>query len=377
MPFGSVCHRPPAENRVVLSSDRPGLPPRLPAAQLWCFQQEHLFLLTRPTARPAATPSGGVAGWPGRRAPIRAAAGSHRHVFAAAAPERRTHPGGHDRPVRGGAEGRRAGVYRRTRRPARPGSGGHVARRPPPERRGPQRRDGGAGDRRTWWEWGFRSETAVLHVIRPSRAVDVIEEVMGPARVGPWVCDCWKPQLRAPADRSQLCLALPIRNLKGPIERAPRLQGARERQALFREATHLAKRRAGPSGRGFARRRTEIERRLARPATTPAAQAPLKRYRDQRAHLLVFLHDPAVTFALFPLPVRANGIYPTRAVARARPHSRAPAHARPREEGQHQQRGDSGKARFHGWRRCSESAPEISRLKAPPGSMMGWTCRGG
>ncbi|MCC6188573.1 MAG: IS66 family transposase [Anaerolineales bacterium] len=153
-------------------------------------------------------------------------------------------------------------------------------------------------DGRTWWEWVFVSATAVLHVIRPSRAVDVITEIMGPARVGTWISDCWKPQLRAPADRFQLCLAHQIRNLQGLRERAPRLNWARELQALFREAIHLDKRRALLSGRGFARRVTQIERRLdrllARPVTTPAAQALVKRYRKHRAHLLVFLHDPAV-----------------------------------------------------------------------------------
>jgi transposase len=74
-------------------------------------------------------------------------------------------------------------------------------------------------DGRTWWEWVFVSATAVLHVIRPSRAVHVIEEAMRPARVGAWVCDCWKPQLNAPADRFQLCLAHQIRNLQGLRER--------------------------------------------------------------------------------------------------------------------------------------------------------------
>lgn len=153
-------------------------------------------------------------------------------------------------------------------------------------------------DGRTWWQWVFVGGTAVLHVIRPSRAVDVIEDVMGSARVGTWVCDCWKPQLKAPADRFQLCLAHQIRNLQGLIERAPRLRWARELQALFRESIHLAKRRAKLSGQGFTRRVTELERRLdrllARPVTTPAAQALVKRYRKHRAHLLVFLYDPAV-----------------------------------------------------------------------------------
>lgn len=153
-------------------------------------------------------------------------------------------------------------------------------------------------DGRTWWEWVFVSATAVLHVIRPSRAGDVIAEVMGPARVGTWVCDCWKPQLAAPADRFQLCLAHQVRNLQGLIERAPRLQWARELQALFREAVHLGKRRAQLSARGFTRRVSELERRLdrllARPVKTPAAGALVKRYRQHRAHLLVFLRDPAV-----------------------------------------------------------------------------------
>jgi transposase len=153
-------------------------------------------------------------------------------------------------------------------------------------------------DGRTWWEWVFRGGTAVLHVIRPSRAVDVIADVMGTARVGTWVCDCWNPQLNAPAERFQLCLAHQIRNLQGLIDRAPRLQWARELQALFREAIHLAKRRDALSARGFARRVTELERRLdrllARPVNTPEARALVKRYRKHRAHLLVFLHDPQV-----------------------------------------------------------------------------------
>jgi transposase len=149
-----------------------------------------------------------------------------------------------------------------------------------------------------WWEWVFRSGTAVLHIIRPSRGRDVIPEVMGPARVGTWVCDCWAPQLRAPAKRFQLCLAHQIRNLQGLIERCPHLRWARELQALFQEAIHLDKRRDELRPRGFRRRVTQIEQRLdqllARPVTTPQAQALLKRYRKHRQHLLVFLHDPAV-----------------------------------------------------------------------------------
>jgi transposase len=149
-----------------------------------------------------------------------------------------------------------------------------------------------------WWEWVFRSGTAVLHVIRPSRGQDVIPEVMGSAQVGTWVCDCWAPQLQAPAARFQLCLAHQIRNLQGLIERCPRVRWARELQALFQEAIHLGKRRTELRPRGFRRRVTQVEQRLdqllARQVTTPQAQALLKRYRKHRQHLLVFLDDPAV-----------------------------------------------------------------------------------
>jgi transposase len=94
------------------------------------------------------------------------------------------------------------------------------------------------------WQWVFRSGQAAYHVIRHRRGLDVIAEVMGAHRSQTWVCDCWAPQLRAPPERLQLCLAHQIRNLQGLIERCPRLAWARELQALFREAIHLVKRRA-------------------------------------------------------------------------------------------------------------------------------------
>ncbi|MBI5293341.1 MAG: transposase [Chloroflexi bacterium] len=113
-----------------------------------------------------------------------------------------------------------------------------------------------------------------------------------------WVCDCWAPQLKAPAERFQLCLAHQIRNLQGLRERCPRLRWARELQALFREAIHLVKRQAELTERGYQRRVKEIERKLTqlidRPVTTPQAQPLVKRYRKHREHLLVFLHDPGV-----------------------------------------------------------------------------------
>jgi transposase len=153
-------------------------------------------------------------------------------------------------------------------------------------------------DGHTQWEWTFCAAQAVLHVIRPSRGIDVITDVMGDAVARTWVSDCWSPQLRAPAEKRQLCLAHQIRNLQGLIERCPHLHWARELQALFREAIHLHHRRAALTARGFARRVAQIERALARlidrRVHTPLARALLKRYRKHRDHLLVFLRDPTV-----------------------------------------------------------------------------------
>ena len=151
---------------------------------------------------------------------------------------------------------------------------------------------------RNWWQWVFRSGTAVLHVVRPSRGEDVIAEVMGQAQVRVWVSDCWAPQLKAPARTHQLCLAHQLRNLQGLRERCPRLRWASHLQHLFRAAIHLSHRRGALSGRGFARRVLQLERQLARllarPVRARAAQALVKRYRKHRAHLLVFLRDPTV-----------------------------------------------------------------------------------
>lgn len=153
-------------------------------------------------------------------------------------------------------------------------------------------------DGQTWWQWVFASPNAIYHVIRPSRGKDVIPEIFGDQRIPTWVCDCWSPQLKAPADRFQLCLAHQIRNLQGLLDRCPHLRWAGDLQALFRTAIHLAHRRDQLTERGFQRRVKELERQLEqllnRRVTTKAAQPLLKRYRKHREHLFVFLHDPQV-----------------------------------------------------------------------------------
>jgi len=155
-------------------------------------------------------------------------------------------------------------------------------------------------DGRMLWQWVFTTPEAIYHRIDPSRGHDVLLDVLDGQSVNTWVSDCWSPHFHVPAQRWQLCLAHQVRNLQGLIDRCPRLAWARELQALFRTAMHLAKRRLVLSERGFRRRVTQLERTLdqllARPVKTTAAQALWKRYHKHREHLFVFLHDPQVPF---------------------------------------------------------------------------------
>ena len=149
-----------------------------------------------------------------------------------------------------------------------------------------------------WWEWVFVSAAGEYHLIQPSRGHDVIATFMGEAQAEVWVSDCWKPQLKAPAQTHQLCLPHQIRNLQGLIDKRPHLQWAREMQALFRKAVHLEHRRAKLSKRGFRRQvqllEERLDRLLARKLTGKAALILQDRYRTHRSHLFVFLHRPDV-----------------------------------------------------------------------------------
>lgn len=151
---------------------------------------------------------------------------------------------------------------------------------------------------RNWWEWVFESQAGEYHVIVPSRGFDVIEAFMQQARATVWQSDCWKAQLKAPAETFQLCLAHQIRNLQGLIEHRPHLRWARELQALFRAAIHLGNRRDDLTGRGFHAQVTRLENRLDRlldhRITGADALKLLARYRTHREHLFVFLYRPDV-----------------------------------------------------------------------------------
>ena len=152
---------------------------------------------------------------------------------------------------------------------------------------------------RNWWEWVFESPAGEYHLIVPSRGQDVIDTFMRERRAEVWRCDCWKPQLNAPANQHQLCLSHQIRALQGVIDKRPRLRWAREMQAVFRAAIHLGHRRAVLTPAGFAGQVTRLERRLdrllARRITGRVGANLRERYRTHRAHLFVFLYRADVS----------------------------------------------------------------------------------
>jgi transposase len=146
---------------------------------------------------------------------------------------------------------------------------------------------------RTWWHWVFCTMTAVLHVVQPSRAAQVIREVMGEVEVAVWGSDCLPAQLKAKAKRHQLCLAHQLRNLQAVVDRYPALWWTKAMQTLFRAAIHLYHQRAELPPEQFQNRVARLEQAcdwlLKRPLSQPEAVKLQRRYLKHRQSLFVFL----------------------------------------------------------------------------------------
>ncbi len=149
-----------------------------------------------------------------------------------------------------------------------------------------------AGD--NWWEWVFCTGKAIWHVIRFNRSEDVIREFMETWKAEVWESDCYGAQLKAPAEKKQLCLAHQNRNLQAAVDANPTLTWPRAMQMLFRYAIHLHHLRAQLSADQFAAQVARVERHcdrlLQRPLGPPDARRLQKRYRKHRDKLFVFLY---------------------------------------------------------------------------------------
>jgi len=150
---------------------------------------------------------------------------------------------------------------------------------------------------RSAWLWVFADDHATLYRIRPSRAHEVVVELLGEEFGGVLVSDCFLAYDPLPFAK-QKCLAHLLKTC-GEFERS-KTRGAvrfsRRLAALLRKAMALKRRRGTIGDRGYAVLRgkihAELDRLSAGTYTDPDNARLAKRLRKHRAHLLRFLdHD--------------------------------------------------------------------------------------
>jgi transposase len=154
-------------------------------------------------------------------------------------------------------------------------------------------------DGNTWWQWVFCSVTAVLHVMRFNRSVDVVKDVMGDHQAEVWVSDCYGPQMKAPSKKHQLCLAHQLRNLQAVVELHPKHFWARHVQVLLRYAIHLHNQRLQIPKDVFLNRVQRIEKcftkLLKQNLDRPDAARLQRRYLKYRDTIFTFLYRTDVS----------------------------------------------------------------------------------
>ncbi len=84
------------------------------------------------------------------------------------------------------------------------------------------------------WEWVFQNEDVCLHVIRPSRGGDVINEVLQDHRPEIWVSDLFSSQTSHPAKAWQVCLAHQLRDCQYAIDAGDKRFAKRMKNILIR-----------------------------------------------------------------------------------------------------------------------------------------------
>jgi transposase len=150
---------------------------------------------------------------------------------------------------------------------------------------------------RSAWLWVFADQDITLYRIRPSRAHDVVVEVLGEDFAGVLVSDCFLAYDPLPFAK-QKCLAHLLKTC-GEIEQSKTraaVRFSRRVAALLRKAMALKRRRGSIGDHGYAVLRgkvhAELDRLLAGAYTDPDNARLAKRLRKQREHLLRFLdHD--------------------------------------------------------------------------------------
>src|SRR4051794_15406592 len=149
-------------------------------------------------------------------------------------------------------------------------------------------------DGRTHWNWVFRNEQVVIHVVRPSRGRAVVAEVPGGHRPDVWVSDLYGAQ-RGHAGLWQARPAHQLRDLRYAIEAGDTLFAPRLKALLLR-AVVLARRRhalkAGTRREYRLRLERELDRVLALRPSHRHGQRLRRRYLAVRDSLFTFLEHP-------------------------------------------------------------------------------------
>ncbi len=149
-----------------------------------------------------------------------------------------------------------------------------------------------------WWEWVFVSMGAVLHVLAPSRAKKVVEDIMGEYEPNVWVSDLYGAQL-GHGKTHQMCLAHQIRDLKYAVECGDKVFAPGMRKLLC-EAMDVGKRRGSLSDAALGKHIEEFEQRVSQLLKTePTQQDAVRlknRYIKHRNALFVFMKNRDVPY---------------------------------------------------------------------------------
>jgi transposase len=147
-------------------------------------------------------------------------------------------------------------------------------------------------DGQNQWQWVFQNEQWAYYVIRPSRAAQVLQDVMADAQPQVWVSDAYSAQMNHPAQQYQLCLAHQLRDLQYLMD-AQDCAWATQLQALFRRAIHLHNVRDTLSERRFDLLAQacawKLDQLLGREPPSEDSQRLWRRFHKHRSALLLFL----------------------------------------------------------------------------------------
>ena len=145
------------------------------------------------------------------------------------------------------------------------------------------------------WEWVFQNEEVALHLIRPSRGTDVVEEVMGGHRPQFWVSDLYSSQ-QGHGEQWQICLAHQLRDCEYSIQEGEVYFSWRLKWLILKAiALHKRRHRNSVLSR-LAQWRHRLENELSKilefAPETSSGKRLKKRYLKHGKSLFTFLEDP-------------------------------------------------------------------------------------